>query len=173
MPRPATNDSSSNTSNSNNNDGNNNDDSYKILYNVINEADNVGLALLLLLLLGPLLSPSAHLLPPPPPQRFPCWRCLSAYASPHNCVQFLRTKLKGLLLANFARENTARLLPPQTPPPHPPPPTAGTGGWVRSWASPRAAQQLPLARFVSKNLRNLSGCALFSRFHYNYDCESL
>lgn len=33
----------SNDNNSNNYDSNNNDDSYKILYNVINVADNVGL----------------------------------------------------------------------------------------------------------------------------------
>lgn len=38
------NSNNSNANNNNNNeDGNNNDDSYKILYNVINVADNVGL----------------------------------------------------------------------------------------------------------------------------------
>lgn len=100
----------SNDNNSNNEDSNsnNNDDSYKILYNVINVADNVGLvaaataatAVAAAATLGRLV----HYGLPHYPSPAPFWCCLSAYASPHNCVQFLRTKLKGLLLANFATE---------------------------------------------------------------------
>lgn len=111
----ATSDDNNSNSNSINEDSNsnNNDDSYKILYNVINVADNVGLvaaataatAAAAAATLGRLVHYGLpHYLYHITPLPSPFWRCLSAYASPHNCVQFLRTKLKGLLLANFATE---------------------------------------------------------------------